>query len=125
MSGSKVKTSVNGTATKKAPVNGKHTTPVKVVKTPDPALNLEDRIQRVTELQGLTQKRGLVLETLNNLRTFKFSGDDSVLLEIKDSSNKRFSTSNNNLIDLLSKQLESLLQGKLNDLNKEIIEFKL
>ena len=123
MSLTKVKPSVNGTA--KKPTNGKVNTKIAVAKPQLPQLNLDDRIQRVSELQGLTQKRARVLETLNRLRTFKFSGDDSAMLEIKDAANNRFNTSNNGLINLLSDHLEGLLQGKLNDLNKEIIEFTL
>jgi len=123
MSLTKVKPSPNGTA--KKPANGKATTKVVVAKPKLPQLNLDDRIQRVSELQGLTQKRARVLETLNRLRTFKFSGDDSAMLEIKDAANNKFNTSNNSLINLLSEHLEGLLQGKLDDLNKEIIEFQL
>jgi len=95
------------------------------VKTTLPQLNLEDRIQRVAELQGITQKRARVVETLNRLRTFKFSGDDSAILEIKDGVGNTFNTTNNSLINLLSQHLETLLQGKLDDLNKEIVEFQL
>ncbi len=124
MSTTTVKASSNGTA-KKPIAKTKTTAKVTIAKQALPQLNLEDRIQRVTELQGLTAKRARVLETLNRLRTFKFSGDDSAMLEIKDAANNKFNTSNNGLIGLLSEHLETLLQSKLDELNKVIIEFTL
>jgi len=112
----------NGTA--KKPV----TKAVTKAKTPIVAsaqLNLETRIQRIAELQGLTAKRQRVLDTYNKLRTFQFSGDDSAMLEIKDASNSTFNTSNNNLISELTSHLQSLLEAKLKELNNLIVQFSL
>ncbi len=90
-----------------------------------PEVLLEERIQRVTELRGITAKRARSLETLNKLRTFKYAGDDSCTLEIRDAAGNRFGTGNSNLIALLSEHLEGLLQGKLTELNQQIVDFSL
>lgn len=100
-------------------------TPVKVVTPPKPKFSLEERINRVKLLDGLTNKRQKVVQTLTDLRKFQFSSDDSCDLELNDSSGKEFRTSNSNLIGMLTSHLESLLQGKVKELDEQIIDFEL
>ena len=86
---------------------------------------MEERIQKVEKLRGLTLKRSITVKTLNDLRTFAFTADDSCKLEISDSTHRDFSTSNSNLIKLLTNHLGSLLKGKITDLDEKIIEFEI
>lgn len=90
-----------------------------------PKFSLEERIQKVEELRGLTLKRNVTVKTLNDLRTFAFTSDDSCKLEISDSTHKNFTTSNSNLINLLTNHLGALLKGKVTDLDEKIIEFEI
>jgi len=112
----------NGTAT-----NGATTkeTPVKVVKTDPKPIDINDRVQKIKEVRGLATKRDKTIETLNDLREFRFSSDDSAQLTIHDSEHRDFKTSNSNLLGMVVDHLEVLLDAKAKELEKEILNFQI
>ncbi len=126
------KTKANGTggaADTKAPASKTTSTTktppkpngVEVKATPD----INERMQKVEQLRGVIGKREMVVDTLNNLKTFSFSASDSCQLIIQDSEEKKFSTFNSNLIGLLSEHLRGLLETKKADLDQQILSFEL
>lgn len=111
---------------KEATPSTKKETKVVPLKTSEPVgFSLLERIERVKLLDGLTNKRAKVVETLTDLRKFQFSSDDSCELEITDSSGKDFRTGNSNLIGMLTEHLENLLQDKVKELDEQILDFEI
>ncbi len=87
--------------------------------------SIEEKMQRIEELKGLSGKRMLTVETLNNLKTFSFASSESAQLVIKDSEGKEFSTFNSNLIGLLTEHLRIMLEQKKAEIEAAILEYSL
>lgn len=116
----------NGTVKQEMPnVQAVITKPVNDKPTEGARPSLEDRIQRVEELRGLTQKRHRAIDTLNQVRTFQFASDDNCVLTLVDGTGQKFQTNNSNLIGLLNSYFTTLLADKVSALDDEILTFKL
>lgn len=87
-------------------------------------VSVEEKIQKVQELGGLTAKRARTVETLNKLRQFQFSSGDSSRLKIIENGGSSFETSNSNLIEMLSSNLQEILNQKIKELDAMILAFE-
>ena len=125
-----IKASQNGAAKKETPkkVNNNGASSEselkQVIVEPKP-VDINDRVQKIKEIKGLTEKRERTLEILNELREFRFSSDDSSELVINDAEGRGFKTLNSNLIEMLTSHLESLLTAKGKELEEQIISFEI
>lgn len=96
------------TASKKTPQNPE------LSKTVVPARaeqkTLEDRLQHVSEIKALIEKRDVVVKKRNEIREFKFGSDEHAsTIEISHPNGNRFKTTNGFLIKQVSEQLETLI----------------
>lgn len=88
--------------------------------------SIEQRLQKVTELKHLADKRHVLTTKRAQIREFQFGGDEhSSQLVIADSSGREFKTQNANLINLLVSNLEQLIEERLNELDLSIMKYEL
>ena len=106
---------------------GKHE-PVKSkaeIKVEIPHVNLDDRIQKFEKLRGLANNRERLVQTLNDLTKFNYNQGDSSSFYIRDASGMEFKTTNTNLIRLVSSNLQTTLEERKAELEKQILDFQL
>jgi hypothetical protein len=106
---------------------GKHE-PVKSkdeIKVEIPHVNLDDRIQKFEKLRGLANNRERLVQTLNDLTKFNYNQGDSSTFYIRDASGLEFKTTNTNLIRLVTSNLQTTLEDRKVELEKEILQFEL
>lgn len=116
--GSKASTSKNGKANE--------TSNIVVPSSTKPERTLEDRLQSVSEVKALTDKRAIFVERRAEIRQFSFGSDEhSAVLSINDQSGNTFQTRNGYLIKKLTDHLEQLITDKVIELDKEIMAFDL
>jgi len=87
-------------------------------------VSLDERLKRFEELRGLNNKRDSVNGTLAHLHKFNFGQNDSCSLVLQDQAGQQFSTTNTNLINLLSTNLQQQLEAKKKELEEKILTFK-
>jgi len=90
-----------------------------------PTVNLDERIQKFEKLRGLATQRERLTETLNELTKFNYNSDDSSSFYLRDSHNLEFKTTNTNLIKLVTEHLQSTLQQRKSEIEKQIVQFEL
>ncbi|BDW93400.1 hypothetical protein MACH07_22320 [Flagellimonas marinaquae] len=88
-------------------------------------VNLDDRIQKFEKLRGLATQRERLTETLNELTKFNYNQDGSSSFYIRDSRNLEFKTTNSNLIKLVTTHLQSTLEQRKAEIEREIVQFEL
>ncbi|PTX58559.1 hypothetical protein C8N46_11350 [Kordia periserrulae] len=88
-------------------------------------VNLLERIQRLEKLKGISAKRERLVETLLSLSRFNYNSSDSCSFYLKDASGMEFKTTNSNLITLVATQLQTTLENKKEELEKQLMEFEL
>ncbi len=88
-------------------------------------VNLDDRIQKFEQLQGLAKQRERLASTLTDLNKFKYNQSDSSTFFIKDSDGLEFKTTNTNLIHLVTNQLKHTLETRKTEIEKQLIAFEL
>lgn len=109
--------SKNGTANTKPSTNGQ-SKPEKLK-----AVNIDDRIKRVNRLTELGKQREKLIERKNDLEQFEFGSDKMKdQLVIVDGQGNRFDTSNSNLIEGLTGHLKTLMIGKIEQVEQDLIE---
>ena len=107
---------------------GKPIVSVKTMETPKNEkvfVNIDDRIQRFEKLKGLATQRERLSDTLSELIKFNYNQDDSGSFYLRDSRNLEFKTTNTNLIKLVTSHLQTTLEDKKMEIEKQIIEFEL
>ncbi len=107
---------------------GKPTASVKTIVTPKKekiSVNIDNRILRFEKLRGLATQRERLNETLNELIKFNYNQDDSGSFYLRDSRNLEFKTTNTNLIKLVTEHLQSTLEQRKSEIEKQIVEFEL
>ncbi|WP_142783767.1 hypothetical protein [Changchengzhania lutea] len=98
----------------------------KKAETPQKApVNLDDRIQNFEKLKGLATQRERLTETLSELTKFNYNQGDSASFHIRDSHNLEFKTTNTNLIKLVTTHLQTTLETRKSEIEKEIVQFEL
>jgi hypothetical protein len=92
------------------------------VKSTQPELTLEQKIQKVQDLSLLIDKLNMLSETKRNLQTFKLSSDGlGIQLFLRDSINGReFKTQNSVVIARLIEEINSTLQEKIDEVQQQI-----
>lgn len=90
-----------------------------------PKINLDERIQKFEKLRGLATQRERLTETLSELTKFNYNQDGSASFHIRDSHNLEFKTTNSNLIKLVTTHLQSTLEHRKSEIEKEIVQFEL
>ena len=95
------------------------------IKVEIPHVNLDDRIQKFEKLRGLANNRERLVQTLNDLTKFNYNQGDSSSFYIRDASGMEFKTTNTNLIRLVSSNLQTTLEERKAELEKQILDFQL
>ena len=94
-------------------------------KVEKPIISLETRIQKFEQLRGLAGKRERLNSTLNELTRFNYNQDGSCSFSLKDSIGLEFRTTNSNLVQLVTRQLQAILEKRKIELEQEILAFEL
>ncbi|MDG1315025.1 MAG: hypothetical protein P8P29_05830 [Flavobacteriaceae bacterium] len=89
------------------------------------SINLDDRMQRFEQLQGLARQRERLTSTLTDLNKFKYNQSDSASFYIKDSDGLEFKTTNTNLIHLVTNHLKNTLETRKTEIEKQLVTFEL
>lgn len=118
----KVKT--NGVAKKDKHNPAKVVESMKEAKKANINVSLDERLKRFEELRGLNNKHDSINVTLTHLQKFNFSQNDSCSLVLQDQAGKQFSTTNTNLITMLSNNLQGQLERKKKELEDDILAFE-
>ena len=88
-------------------------------------VNLDDRMQKFEQLQGLAKQRERLTSTLTDLNKFKYNQSDSASFYIKDSDGLEFKTTNTNLIHLVTNHLKNTLETRKTEIEKQLVTFEL
>jgi hypothetical protein len=120
-----VKKEVQQQLAKDAIDNSKDTPKVPEKKEVATTVNLDDRIQRFEKLRGMANNRERLVQTLNELTKFNYNQGDSSTFYIRDASGLEFKTTNTNLIRLVTSNLQTTLEDRKVELEKEILQFEL
>lgn len=104
---------------------GKTVVPEKVPVVAKPEVNLDDRIQKFEKLKGLATQRERLNQTLGELTKFNYNQDGSSTFYLRDSHNLEFKTTNSNLIKLVTEHLQSTLELRKAEIEREIVRFEL
>lgn len=109
---------------------GKKETPIaqtskSVIQIETPVINLDDRMQKFEQLQGLAKQRTRLSDILTDVNRFKYNQSDSASFFIKDSSGLEFKTTNTNLIHLVTNHLKGTLEHRKAEIEKQLVAFEL
>lgn len=96
-----------------------------------PALNLEQTLRRIKELNRLSNQREKLINTIDELQAFEIKQEDEAEetslnhfqrceLTIRDDNGDTFNTQNPFIIDQVSKMIGSLCLGKLTEVEAQI-----
>lgn len=90
-----------------------------------PPMTLEDRLRHATELKALVDKRAIFVRKRNEIREFSFGSDEHASqIVLQDDSGKSFSTGNGYVVKELTKYLETLITGKISELDAQVMNFE-
>ena len=88
-------------------------------------LSLDQRINQFEKLRGLANQRERLANTLTELARFNYNQGESSTFSLKDATGLEFKTTNTNLIKMVTGQLQQTLETRKNELESEILDFKL
>jgi len=92
-----------------------------LVKEEKKVLTLDEKIQRIKELSILTERRNNLFESKNKLSEFAIgTTSEGQKLELIDSNKRTFNISNTEAIKGVIDYLKSFLDGKIQDVEKQI-----
>ena len=113
--------------TKEATGSANGTERAKEVKAPVmvPEVSIDNRIQKFEKLKGLATNRERLNQTLGELTKFNYNQDGSSSFYIRDSHGLEFKTTNSNLINLVTTQLQKTLEQRKSEIEKDILIFEL
>lgn len=113
--------------TKEATANANGAEKDKEVKSPlvVPEVSIDSRIQKFEKLRGLATNRERLNQTLGELTKFNYNQDGSSSFYIRDSHGLEFKTTNSNLINLVTTQLQKTLEKRKSEFEQEILAFEL
>ncbi|MEC7772155.1 MAG: hypothetical protein VX798_13285 [Bacteroidota bacterium] len=113
--------------TKDATGNANGTEKAKEAKAPVviPKISIDSRIQKFEKLRGLATNRERLNQTLGELTKFNYNQDGSSSFYIRDSHGLEFKTTNSNLINLVTTQLQKTLEQRKSEIEKDILIFEL
>ena len=94
--------------------------PAPVIKTA-PVLTLEQKLEKVEELNRIIGKYNRLMEARKKLNTFKIGADGlNLTIIIKDSSGEEFKTSHNIVIETVLASVRQTLNERISDVEKDI-----
>jgi len=94
--------------------------PAPVIK-PVPVLSLEQKLERVDELNRIIAKYHRLQEARKNLNTFKVGSDGlNLTIIIKDASGQEFKTSHNVVVETVLSTVRQILNERISDVEKDI-----
>ena len=104
----------------KAEVKTPPPAPAPVIK-PVPVLTLEQKLERVDELNRIIAKYHRLQEARKNLNTFKVGSDGlNLTIIIKDASGQEFKTSHNVVVETVLSTVRQILNERISDVEKDI-----
>ncbi len=89
------------------------------------AISIEDRMTAFEQLTGLANQRTRLKNKLNELNKFVFNNGANCEFTVKDEEGKMFTTSNNNLITLVTGILKETLEERKTEIENQIVTFNL
>ena len=94
--------------------------PAPVIK-PVPVLTLEQKLEKVDELNRIIAKYQRLMEARKNLNTFKIGSDGlNLTIIIKDASGQEFKTSHNVVVETVLSTVRQILNERISDVEKDI-----
>ncbi|USD24598.1 hypothetical protein [Flagellimonas marinaquae] len=113
--------------TKEATGSANGTEKTKEAKAPVvvPKISIDSQIQKFEKLRGLATNRERLNQTLGELTKFNYNQDGSSSFYIRDSHGLEFKTTNSNLINLVTTQLQNTLEERKSEFEQEILAFEL
>ena len=94
--------------------------PAPVIK-PVPVLTLEQKLEKVDELNRIIAKYQRLQEARKNLNTFKIGSDGlNLTIVIKDASGQEFKTSHNIVVETVLSTVRQILNERISDVEKDI-----
>ena len=94
--------------------------PAPVIK-PVPVLTLEQKLERVDELNRIIAKYQRLMDARKNLNTFKIGSDGlNLTIIIKDASGQEFKTSHNVVVETVLSTVRQILNERISDVEKDI-----
>jgi hypothetical protein len=88
-------------------------------------ISLEAKIEHFEKLRGIANQRERVVETLSSLSKFRYNQGDSSIFKITDGNGLEFITSNTNLINLVTQEVQHVLVKRKSELEQQILDFSL
>ena len=94
--------------------------PEPVIK-PVPVLTLEQKLEKIDELNRIIAKYQRLQEARKNLNTFKIGSDGlNLTIVIKDASGQEFKTSHNIVVETVLSSVRQILNERISDVEKDI-----
>ena len=94
--------------------------PAPVIK-PVPVLTLEQKLEKVDELNRIIAKYQRLMDARKNLNTFKIGSDGlNLTIIIKDASGQEFKTSHNVVVETVLSTVRQILNERISDVEKDI-----
>ncbi len=94
--------------------------PEPVIK-PVPVLTLEQKLEKIDELNRIIAKYQRLQEARKNLNTFKIGSDGlNLTITIKDASGQEFKTSHNIVVETVLSSVRQILNERISDVEKDI-----
>jgi len=94
--------------------------PAPVIK-PVPVLTLDQKLEKVDELNRIIAKYQRLMEARKNLNTFKIGSDGlNLTIIIKDASGQEFKTSHNVVVETVLSTVRQILNERISDVEKDI-----
>ena len=116
----------NGTEKKETATTARRTVQKKLASEAiENNINLDERINQFEKLRGIANQRERLSKTLTELSRFNYNSAESSTFTLKDAAGLEFKTTNSNLISLVATGLQTTLEARKIEIEKEILEFKL
>lgn len=88
---------------------------------PVPVLTLQQKLEKVYELNRIIANYQRLQEARKNLNTFKIGSDGlSLTIVIKDASGQEFKTSHNIVVETVLSSVRQILNERISDVEKDI-----
>jgi hypothetical protein len=88
---------------------------------PVPVLTLQQKLEKVYELNRIIAKYQRLQEARKNLNTFKIGSDGlNLTITIKDASGQEFKSSHNIVVETVLSTVRQILNERISDLEKDI-----
>ena len=86
-----------------------------------PVLTLEQKLEKIDELNRIIAKYQRLQEARKNLNTFKIGSDGlNLTITIKDASGQEFKTSHNIVVETVLSTVKQILNERISDVEKDI-----